>query len=238
MVVGKSFTGIHLCPAAFVRHLTRIYGNTAAATDVHNAMSFSPIFGTQTAGTSNARLSLRSLLRTVFLADCAFALFVLVVLVSFAQPHHAIKARADLFHAAPNCASVAATQAQAGPCSIEWGNVALRYFGSSNSRNNTRSTYRYYLRVRGGYGDVHTVELKDVSVWWKTTNGSALKLQRFGDRVTAVALPSGESSITSQNPQWQLANDERGLRVLSTVEIVLLALAGLSGAAWRMLPES
>jgi len=201
-------------------------------------MYFNPIFGTQIAATSNARPSRRRVLGMLFLAICMLASSELLLLVLLARPYHAIKARAELFQAAPNCASVAATQAQAGPCSIEWGNVALRYFGSSNSRNNARSTYRYYLRVRGGYGDMHVVELKDASVWWRTSNGTALKLQRFGDLVTAVALPSGESSITSQNPQWQLANDERGLRVLSTVEIVLLALAGLSGAAWRMLPES
>lgn len=179
---------------------------------------------------------MRSAIGMLFFSDCVFAIFVLIVLVLAARPYPAIKARADLFHAATNCASIADSEQQAGPCHIEWANVVQRYFHSHRS-SKAGTTYSYYLRVRGGYGDMHAVELKNADVWWRINNGTALKLQRWGDSVTAIGLPSGESSLTAENPDWQLANDRKSLRVLTIVEIVLLVFAGLSFSFLRALPQ-
>jgi len=199
-------------------------------------MSFLILSGTSPPATPGPNANLRSAIGMLFFSDCLIAVCVLIVLGMLARPYPAIKARADLFHAATNCASIAASEQQAGPCSIAWANVVQRYFHSHRS-SKAGTTYTYYLRVRGGYGDMRTVELSNADVWWRINNGIALKLQRWGDDVTAVGLPSGESSPTAENPEWQLANNRKSLRVLAIVEIVLLVFAGLSFSFLRALPQ-
>jgi len=172
----------------------------------------------------------------LFFSDVVFALFVLFLFLLFARPYHAIKSSADAFDAASNCATVSTTQSLPGPCSIEWANVTLRYFQSSHT-GKTGPHYTYLVRLRGGYGDEHTVIIPDANVWWRITNGSAVIVQRWGNRFTAIQSTNGATSSTRDNPDWQLANELRALRVLGIVFVCMLAFALLSGVAWRLLPQ-
>ena len=213
--------------------LTRLLGNFGAPTDVNNDMSVGTTPQSDPPANQNP---LRRAILFLFLSDCLFAAFGLVVLIAFfLLPYHAIKAHAGAFDAAANCVSVNASEKLPGPCSVEGANVIQRYYHSSSSRK-TRSRYYYYLRLRGGYGDPHTVELKNVDTWWRTHDGDAVTMQRWGDAITAVQLPSGESSPTAQNPDWQLRNELSGTRTLSILEMVLIVFAALSGTALRILP--
>ncbi len=175
------------------------------------------------------------LVRFVFMTGLMFSVFLLLPLFLFVRPYHAIRERAASFNASPNCINAAAASAGATtPCTMQWANVMQRYDSSASSRS-SKMTYRYYLQVRGGYGDQHIVELKDESVWWRIRDGDALKLQRWGDRITAVQLQSGESSPTAENPDWQLGNDVRGLRAIVVFELVMVAITLISAVALRQL---
>jgi hypothetical protein len=170
----------------------------------------------------------------MFMISAMFALFLLIPIFIFIAPYHAIRERATLFDTSPNCHDVA-TPGGGPPCTIEWANVLKRYY-SSGSTKSSHVSY-YYLRVRGGYGDEHTVNLKNEMLFWRTQNGMALKLQRWGDRITAVQLTSGESSETSQNPDWALRNEIRGLNVILVFELVAIALAVVAQIGLRQLPR-
>jgi hypothetical protein len=159
--------------------------------------------------------------RVLLLIGAGFALFLLVPIFIFVAPYHAIRERAAQFDASPHCLDAAAMGSGSTPCTIEWANVVTRYFSSRSSRS---SGVRYYLLVRGGYGDEHRLELADQTVFWRTRNGDAVKLQRWGDRITAVQLTSGESSETNANPDWQLRNETRGLNTLVVLELIALVL--------------
>ncbi|MDQ6780175.1 MAG: hypothetical protein M3Z37_03345 [Candidatus Eremiobacteraeota bacterium] len=172
-------------------------------------------------GITPQKVGLRGVLGMLFVSYCLMAVIVLAILMLFfLRPYHAIKGHAALFEAATNCASVTASAKLPGPCSVEWGNVTRRYERSQSRR----SGYRYYLDVRGGYGDQRTIELRDIETWWRTPNGSAIELQHWGDLVTAVQVPGGPSSPTSANPDWQLHNAQRGIWTLSIISAFLGAL--------------
>lgn len=209
------------------------YANDTATADVSMVMSFSPVFGGGQSATP-ARPMGPQLLKFLFAAGSVLALFLLVPLFLFARPYHDIKQRAAAFTISSGChdraiAAVAATQ----PCTIEWANVTSRRIGSTSSRSS--KSYQYFVNVRGGYGDEHTVNLKDTGVFWRAQNGIAVKLQRWGDRVTAVELVSGERSQTAENPDWQLQNDLRGLRVMMMLELVSAGVAVSSAVVLRQL---
>lgn len=172
--------------------------------------------------TAPGQFSAQQPLRVMFMIGAMFALFLLVPIFVFIVPYHAIHERAVLFDASPNCHDAAAPGGGGPPCTIEWANVLKRYYSSNSSKS---SHIYYYLRVRGGYGDEHALELKNDMVFWRTQNGMALKLQRWGDRITAVRLTSGESSETAANPDWQLRNEIRGLDVMIIFELVAIAIA-------------
>ncbi|MBV8163133.1 MAG: hypothetical protein JOZ91_02585 [Candidatus Eremiobacteraeota bacterium] len=108
--------------------------------------------------------------------------------------------------------------------------MTKRYYRESHSSRSGPS-YWYYLDVTGGYGDQHTIELKELGVWQAIATGEAIKLQRWEDRITAVALTSGETSPTAQNPDWQLHNDQFSLRILT----ILFAFFAAVGAACLLL---
>lgn len=156
-----------------------------------------------------------------------FCIFLLIPLILFLMPYHNLKMRAAAFDASPNCqaalAPAAMPSAASTPCTLEWANVLVRYYTSSHSSRSGPS-YRYYLHVRGGYGDEQTVQLMDSGVWWRISKGDAIKMQRWGDSLTAVTLMSGETSPTAQNPDWQLNNDLRGLRVFVILFVVLASV--------------
>jgi hypothetical protein len=167
-------------------------------------------------------LNAQQVLRVVFTISAMFALFFLIPLFIFIKPYHSIRERAALFDASPNCHDAAVQGRGATPCAIEWANVLKRYYSSGSSKG---SHVSYYLQVRGGYGDEHTVNLKNEMLFWRTQNGTALKLQRWGDSITGVQLTSGEWSETAQNPDWQLHNEIRGVNVILVLELVTIALA-------------
>jgi hypothetical protein len=171
--------------------------------------------------TAPGQFSAQQLVRVMFMIGAGFALFLLIPLFIFIAPYHAIRERAALFDASPNCHDVA-TPGSGPPCTIEWANVLKRYYSSGSTKS---SHVSYYLRVRGGYGDEHTLDLKNETLFWRTRNGMALKLQRWGDRITAVQLTSGESSETARNPDWQLRNEIRALNVIVALELVMIAIA-------------
>lgn len=176
---------------------------------------------------------MRGVLGMLFLSDCLLAVIVLAILtLFFLRPYHAIKEQAALYDAATNCASVTVSAKLPGPCSVEWGNILRRYYRSQSRR----SAYRYYLDVRGGYGDPRTIELRNIDAWWRATNGSVIQLQHWGDRVTAVQLPGGPSSPTSANPDWQLHNAQHGIWTLWIIAAFLVLFAAGGGTLLRLLP--
>lgn len=190
-----------------------------------------PIFARQPA-TAPRQFSAEQLLRVLFLIATMFALFGLIPLFIFLRPYHAIREYAALYDASPHCHDAATTGSGVTPCTIEWANVLKRYYSSHSTKS---SRVYYYLLVRGGYGDEHTVNLKNENVFWRTRNGDALKLQRWGDRVTAVQLTSGESAETAQNPDWELRNEIRGLNVLIVFELLAIAIAVVAQIGLREL---
>ena len=159
--------------------------------------------------------------RVLLLIGVGIAIFLLIPLFIFITPYHAIRERAAQFDASQHCRDAAAAGSGTTPCTIEWANVVSRYFSSHSSRS---SGIHYYLFVRGGYGDEHRLELADQTIFWRTRNGDAVKLQRWGDQITAVQLTSGESSETTANPDWRLRNEIRGLNALLVMEVVAIGL--------------
>lgn len=177
--------------------------------------------------------NLARIMGALFLGDAVFLIFVVIMLIMFARPYHALKNTAALFDAATNCASMTASATLPGPCSIEWANVTQRYFQSSRASSRSGASYSYYLALRRAYGETETVRIPDQNFWWRVTNGTAVKLQRWGDRTTAVQLTSGEAGVTSQNPDWALANDVHALRVMTILLAFALMVALISGGLWR-----
>jgi len=172
----------------------------------------------------------------MFLIGAGFALFLLIPLFIFIGPYHAIRERATQYDASPNCHGVAVAAKGGGvsACTTEWANVIKRYYSSKSAKS---SSIYYYLVVRGGYGDEHTVELTNEIVFWRTRNGDALKLQRWGDSITTLQLPSGESSETAANPDWQLRNEMHGINFMIVFELVAIAIAVIAQIALRQLPR-
>lgn len=173
--------------------------------------------------TTPGQFSAQQLLRMVFLIGVGFAIFLLVPVFIFVSPYHAIRERTAQYDASPHCREGVTLAVGATPCTIEWANVLKRYYTSGSGKSSHH--YYYYLWVRGGYGDEHRIELKNEMVFWRTRNGDALKLQRWGDSITSVQLASGESSETNQNPDWQLRNEIRGLHTLLIFELFAIAIA-------------
>jgi hypothetical protein len=150
-------------------------------------MMFSPMF--PVAPPQGAAPGPRRIFWALIAGAALFCMSSLAALLVFLTPYHNLRERALAFDASPNChalSSTATPSASATPCTIEWANVLNRYYTSSHSSRS--SAYHYYLRIRGGYGAEHTVELVDNNVWWRTANGEAIKTQRSGGRLTAITL--------------------------------------------------
>jgi hypothetical protein len=190
-----------------------------------------PLFSRQPP-TTPGQFNAQHAVRVMFVLGAGFAIFLLIPLFIFIVPYHAIRERAAQYDASPNCRDVATPSGGATPCTIEWANVLKRYYSSKSAKS---TSIYYYLVVRGGYGDQHTVELKNEIVFWRTRNGDALKLQRWGDRITAVELTSGESSETAANPDWQLRNEIRGLNVMVVFVLIAIAIAVVAQIFLRQL---
>jgi hypothetical protein len=190
-----------------------------------------PIFAGRPSSTPPSQFDPKRLAGVLFFMFGGFSLFLLIPLLIFIIPYHAIREHAAAFDVSPNCHDAATSSSGAVPCTIEWANVVNRYYSSSSSKSS--SSYRYYLLVRSGSGDQSRVDLKNQEVFWRTRIGDALKLQRWGGRITNVLLTSGVSSETAQNPDWELQNEIRGLRVILICEIVLIAIAGVAGFGLR-----
>jgi hypothetical protein len=184
-----------------------------------------PIFAGRPSSTTPSQFDPQRLARVLLALGIGFSFFLLGMLFIFTAPYHAIRERAAAFDASPNCHATATSISGAVPCTIEWANVLNTYYSSSTKSNG----HHYYLLVRGGYGDEHRVELVNQDVFWRTKIGDALKLQRWGDRVTSVLLTSGVSSPTTQNPDWALQNEMRGLRMVIIFECVMIAIAVVAG---------
>jgi hypothetical protein len=197
------------------------FAKPAAREPITYIVMMSPIFAGRPPS-APVQFNAQQALRLMFMISAGFALFFLIPLFIFITPYHAIRERAALFDASPSCHDAAAPGRGATPCTIEWANVLKRYYSSGSKKG---SHVSYYLQVRGGYGDEHTVDLKNEMIFWRTQNGMALKLQRWGDRITAVQLTSGESSETAQNPDWQLRNEIRGVNVILVLELVMIGIA-------------
>ncbi len=166
----------------------------------------------------------QGILGILFLGSALLAVFILIMLVFFVKSYHADRMRAAAFDAAPNCRATVSSGAKGAPCTIEWANVLDRYYTSSNTSRQS-SSYHYHLLLRSGYGERRSVEIENANLFWHTERGAALKLQRWGDRTTAVQLVSGESSPTTENPDWQLSNLLRGLVALTIAECVMVVAA-------------
>jgi hypothetical protein len=182
---------------------------------------FTPMFqvALQQQDPQTRRSGTRRILTALAFGEITFAVFLLIPLMVLLRPYHALRLQAAAFDTSPGCRIVAplplpVNNPAVTPCTIEWANVVKRYFTESHSSRSGPS-YRYYLDVSGGYGDRHTLELRELGVWQRLATGEAIKLQHWGDRITAVALTSGETSPTAQNPDWQLQNDQFGLRILT-----------------------
>ena len=155
-----------------------------------------------------------------------FSALFLIPLFLYVMPYHTLHQNAVAFDAAPSCRegfeAPAAAPTAATPCTVEQANV-LRDYATSSHASRSRIGYRYYLDLRGSSLDLRTVELADESVWQRAKSGDAIKLQLWGERPTAVQLGSGETSPTTQNPDWQLANDVSGLRLLLILWLFVVA---------------
>ncbi|MBV8596616.1 MAG: hypothetical protein JOZ50_10230 [Candidatus Eremiobacteraeota bacterium] len=236
-MVGTSFAANYPCPAGAVLRFTS--AASAPEADDKGEM-FNPIYNAASLIRQNQQnrppvSALRRVLTALAFGEITFALFLLIPLMIFLRPYHALRAQAAAFDTSPGCRSVAplplpVNNPAVTACTIEWANVTKRYYRESHSSRSGPS-YWYYLDVTGGYGDQHTIELKELGVWQAIATGEAIKLQRWEDRITAVALTSGETSPTAQNPDWQLHNDQFSLRILT----ILFAFFAAVGAACLLL---
>ena len=163
-----------------------------------------------------------SIARLLFFSDAAIAILAFIVFTIYMRPYHNFRDAAAQFDAATNCASVAASATLPGPCSVEWANVVLRYYRSTRAGSRSSPGYAYYLNLRRAYGELESVRIPDQNFWWRASNGSAVKLQRWGTRTTAIAFATGQTTVTTDNPDWyagRLAAIEASFRVLGGDEL-------------------
>lgn len=168
------------------------------------------------------------IVRAVFAGGLIFAVVTLLPLVLLAGSYHGVRSTATAFDAAPHCHDANPPLGpSAGPgCITEWANVTSRYFKHPSSR----SSYHYYLDLRGAYGDRSTAELINVDIFWRVRNGDALMLTLWQGRSVEVRLVSGERSQTAKNPDFELSNVVHAITMMAVMEMI--ALGVVFGAAF------
>jgi hypothetical protein len=200
-------------------------------------MASSP--GTSTPG--QAAASVRRVLGILAVGELVLAALFFIPLFMFLTPYHELRERAELFMTSPGCQTfipvpLGLSEPVVTPCTVEWANAVKRYSTASGSSRSV--AYRYLVDVHAAHGEARTIQVIDRHVWSEIDTGDSIKLQRWGDRITAVQLISGETSSTAQNPSWQLSNDVSGLRMVGILLAFFMAIGVGCAIAYQRLPAA
>lgn len=173
------------------------------------------------------------------IGELVLALLFFIPLLMFLAPYRELHERAALFETSPGCQTfspvpLALSEPIVTPCTVEWVDAVRSYVSSTDSSRS--ATYRYLVDVRTVHKETPAIQLVDRRVWREINAGDSIKIQRWGERITAVQLISGETSMTAQNPSWQLSNDVSGLRMVGILLGFFLAIGIGCAIAYQRLP--